>query len=106
MGLLDPGFKCFFIVACMTCRVLFFTVLFKGIQLARPLVCLDRRGEPIAIYDGRPNGELLLATGRVEDDNASDCLTITVGLVQSDRLFTVKKQIVESVGFGIVQACA
>lgn len=74
-------------------------------NLMKPLVGYIRRGEPIAIYDGRPNGELLLATGRVEDDNASDCLTITVGLVQTDRLFSVKKQIVESVGFGIVQAC-
>ncbi|CAL8465053.1 g4588 [Coccomyxa elongata] len=76
------------------------------LQRERVIICATcpyRRGEPIAIYDGRPNGELLLATGRVEDDNASDCLTITVGLVQSDRLFTVKKQIVESVGFGIVQ---
>ncbi|EIE20473.1 rubisco small subunit N-methyltransferase, partial [Coccomyxa subellipsoidea C-169] len=57
----------------------------------------------MAIYDGRPNGELAMATGRVEDDNASDCLTVRVGLVQADRLFSVKKQILESLGFDIVQ---
>lgn len=62
-----------------------------------------RRGEPIAIYDGRPNGEVVLATGRLEDDNPSDCLTVKVGLVQADRLFTAKKQILESMGFSVVQ---
>ncbi|KAK9917898.1 hypothetical protein WJX75_009348 [Coccomyxa subellipsoidea] len=62
-----------------------------------------RQGEAVAVYDGRPNGELLMATGRVEDDNASDCLTVRVGLVQADRLFSVKKQVLESLGFDIVQ---
>ena len=65
-----------------------------------------RQGEAVAVYDGRPNGELLMATGRVEDDNASDCLTVRVGLVQADRLFSVKKQVLESLGFDIVQVRA
>lgn len=28
--------------------------------------------------DGRPNGELLLATGAMEDDNPADCLVVQV----------------------------
>jgi hypothetical protein len=35
-----------------------------------------RRGEEVAIQDGRPNGELLLATGTLEDDNPADCLSV------------------------------
>ena len=32
----------------------------------------------MAVRDGRPNGELLLATGAVEDDNPADCLVVQV----------------------------
>jgi hypothetical protein len=35
-----------------------------------------RRGEEVAIQDGRPSGELLLATGALEDDNPADCLSV------------------------------
>lgn len=35
-----------------------------------------RRGEEVAVRDGRPNGELLLATGTLEDDNPADCLSV------------------------------
>jgi hypothetical protein len=57
----------------------------------------------VAIYDGRPSGELVLATGRLEDDSPADCLSVRVGLVPADRLYTSKKQILESLGFGAVQ---
>ena len=30
------------------------------------------------MLDGRPNGELLLATGAMEDDNPADCLIVQV----------------------------
>ncbi len=58
-----------------------------------------RQGQEVVVYDGRPNGELLLATGVVEDGNLSDCLSITVELVSADRMYTMKKQILESLGF-------
>lgn len=55
-------------------------------------------GDTISIYDGRPNGELLLATGALEDKNPADCLTVTVGLVPTDRLRSAKLSILEAVG--------
>ena len=35
-----------------------------------------RSGEELRIYDGRPNGEMVLATGTVERDNPADYLTM------------------------------
>ena len=55
------------------------------------------------MFDGRPNGELILATGRVEDDSPSDYLTISVGLVQADRMYSTKKEILKAMGFEGVQ---
>ena len=55
------------------------------------------------MFDGRPNSELILATGRVEDDSVSDYLTISVGLVQADRMFSTKKEILKAMGFEGVQ---
>ena len=57
------------------------------------------------MFDGRPNSELILATGRVEDDSPSDYLTISVGLVQTDRMFSTKKEILQAMGFNSVQVC-
>ena len=57
------------------------------------------------MFDGRPNSELILATGRVEDDSPSDYLTISVGLVQADRMFSTKKEILQAMGFNTVQVC-
>ena len=39
---------------------------------------MRRRGEEVAVRDGRPNGELLLATGAMEDNNPADCLVVQV----------------------------
>ena len=58
-----------------------------------------RKGDLLAMYDGRPNGELFLATGTVEDRNPSDCLLFKAELIKADRLFSSKKAIVESLGF-------
>lgn len=55
----------------------------------------------MALFDGRPNGELLLATGSLEDSNPADCLTVRYELVKADRLFSAKKMILESLGFNI-----
>ena len=32
----------------------------------------------MAVRDGRPSGELLMATGAMEDDNPADCLIVQV----------------------------
>ena len=53
------------------------------------------------MYDGRPNAELFLATGSVEDQNPSDCLAMRAELVKADRLYSSKKSIVESSGFSV-----
>ena len=59
----------------------------------------------MTVFDGRPNSELILATGRVEDDSPSDYLTISVGLVQADRMYSTKKEILKAMGFEGVQVC-
>lgn len=73
-------------------------------------------GDQVLLADGRSSGELLLATGDLyaDDDplavaratnsatftaNPSECLTVTVGLVPTDRLLTAKRQILEAAGF-------
>ena len=53
------------------------------------------------MYDGRPNCELFLATGTVEDQNPADSLLMTVELVKADRMYTAKKSILESLGLSI-----
>ena len=52
-----------------------------------------RQGEEIAIYDGRPTTEMLLATGAVEESNPSNFLTVKASLVAADRLYAQKKQV-------------
>lgn len=37
------------------------------------------------INDGRPNGELLLSTGTMQDANLSDCLYFKATLLAADR---------------------
>ncbi len=64
---------------------------------------LCRRGEAVTVFDGRPNSELILATGRVEEDSPSDYLTISVGLVLADRMYSTKKEILKAMGFEGVQ---
>lgn len=62
-----------------------------------------RKGDVLAMYDGRPNGELFLATGTVEDRNPSDCLLFRAELIKADRLYSSKKAIVESLGFSTIE---
>lgn len=44
-----------------------------------------REGQEVLLNDGRPNGELLLATGNMQDANLSDCLIFNADLVASDK---------------------
>ena len=56
-------------------------------------------GQEVQLYDGRPNGELLLATGQLEQGNPADCLTMPAALVAADRLYTSKVQVLEAMGY-------
>ena len=56
-------------------------------------------GDPVKVYDGRPNGELYMATGCVERANPSDFMTLTASLVQTDRLYTMKQEVAAAMGF-------
>lgn len=55
--------------------------------------------QEVKLYDGRPNGELFLATGTLEPNSPSDFMTLSASLVAADRLYTMKKQILEEFGF-------
>lgn len=44
-----------------------------------------REGQEVLINDGRPNGELLLSTGMLQDANMSDCLYFKADLLGADR---------------------
>ena len=57
-------------------------------------------GDPVKVYDGRPNGELYLATGWVERANPADFMTLNASLVQMDRLYTMKEEVAAAMGFG------
>ncbi|GLC74385.1 hypothetical protein PLESTF_001507400 [Pleodorina starrii] len=59
-----------------------------------------RSGSELLLNDGRPNGELLLATGGVQEGNMSDFLDWSAGLVPADKYYLMKAQVLESLGFG------
>eukprot|EP00879_Flechtneria_rotunda_P015067 GHRR01015744.1.p1 GENE.GHRR01015744.1~~GHRR01015744.1.p1 ORF type:complete len:507 (+),score=158.49 GHRR01015744.1:326-1846(+) len=59
-----------------------------------------REGQEVLINDGRPNGELLLSTGTLQDANMSDCLYFPASLIAADRYYSMKAQLLESFGFG------
>lgn len=59
-----------------------------------------REGQEILLNDARPNGELLMATGTLPSEaNSSDFLEFPASLIQADRYYEMKSQILESVGF-------
>jgi protein-histidine N-methyltransferase len=58
-------------------------------------------GQEVRLADGRPNGELLLATGTLEPLGPSDCLEMEAGLVAADRLYSAKRQVLESMGYTV-----
>ena len=68
--------------------------------MLRPPCLLRSRGQEVRLYDGRPNGELLLGTGVVEAGNPADCLMMEAGLVGADRLYARKMEILQDLGMG------
>ena len=46
---------------------------------------LRRESQEVLVNDGRPNGELLLSTGTMQDANLADCLMFKGTLVPADR---------------------
>lgn len=68
--------------------------LYRYVWEKYPFPCFwFRQGEPIAIYDGRPNTEMFLASGKLEENNLSDYLTVQASLVAADKLYVMKKQV-------------
>lgn len=59
---------------------------------------MDRESEELFVYCGQPNGERLLSTGSLEEDNPSDCVELEVDLVPTDGLYKAKMQILEELG--------
>ncbi len=47
----------------------------------------------VQLYDPRPNGELLLATGSVPDVNPAQHLLWPAALIQADRYYGMKAQV-------------
>ncbi|PNW75373.1 hypothetical protein CHLRE_12g524500v5 [Chlamydomonas reinhardtii] len=62
-----------------------------------------RAGSEMLLNDGRPNGELLLATGTLQDNNSSDFLSWPAGLVPADRYYMMKSQVLESMGYSAAE---
>ena len=58
-----------------------------------------RPGESIATFDSRPAGEVLLATGTVEEKPEADFLTVRATLVASDKLYVQKREVLQAEGF-------
>lgn len=56
-------------------------------------------GDSVKVYDGRPNGELFMATGFVEPANPSDFMTLNASLIQMDRLYSMKEEVATAMGF-------
>jgi hypothetical protein len=56
------------------------------------------RGGEVRLNDGRPNGERLLATGAVQPDNKSNYLLFETELVRSDKLYSSKREVLQSMG--------
>ncbi len=56
-------------------------------------------GDRVKVYDGRPNGELFMATGCVERANPSDFMTLNASLIPMDRLYTMKEEVATAMGF-------
>lgn len=55
-------------------------------------------GDSVKVFDGRPNGELFMATGTVERANPSDFMTMNASLVAADRLYAMKEEVANAMG--------
>ncbi len=47
--------------------------------------CCCRDGQEVLLNDGRPNGELLLSTGTLQEGNALDFLMFKGELIPADK---------------------
>ncbi|KAI8470254.1 MAG: rubisco small subunit N-methyltransferase [Monoraphidium minutum] len=61
-------------------------------------VVLANAGQEVLLNDGRPNGEMLLCFGTVQDSNLADCLYFDAELVRADKYYTSKEQLMTSMG--------
>lgn len=59
-----------------------------------------RAGQEVMLNDGRPNGEMLLATGTLQDNNTSDFLLFKATLLEADKYYPMKQQILDSMDLG------
>ena len=50
-----------------------------------------RAGDELRVYDGRPNGEMVLATGSMERDNPADHLTMQARLPPNPASFDASR---------------
>ena len=55
----------------------------------------------MCLNDDRPNGERLLATGSVQQNNASNYLLFETELVRTDRLYSSKREILQSMNIEV-----
>ena len=55
-------------------------------------------GDSVKVFDGRPNGEIYMATGTVERANPSDFMTLNASLIAADRLYTMKEEVANAMG--------
>ena len=55
-------------------------------------------GDSVKVFDGRPNGEIFMATGTVERANPSDFMTLPASLVAADRLYSMKEEVANAMG--------
>ena len=58
-------------------------------------------GGEVSLNDARPNGERLLATGAMQPDNAANFLTFEAELVRTDRLYSSKRDVLQSMGIEV-----
>lgn len=66
------------------------------------MVCCDsicREGQEVLLNDGRPNGELVLSTGSMQEASASDFLLFRAALIKADRYFAMKTEVLVGLGF-------
>jgi hypothetical protein len=60
-----------------------------------------KAGQTVLLNDPRPNGEQILATGTLQEENASDFLIYEVSLVPTDKLYTAKREILRAQGLQV-----
>lgn len=60
-----------------------------------------KAGQAVLLNDFRPNSEQLLATGSLQEENMSDYILYDAFLVPTDKLYTVKREVLEAQGLKV-----